>query len=195
VLAVVPRDEPATFEVQVRKPGQRALAEDKNPLPPYWRRCLPDLMEAYEYICAYSSLRISPISGAPSVEHFAAKSASRDLAYEWSNYRLVCARMNSRKREFDDVLDPFEIGEGWFELDLLFLQVRPAPDLDAIINERVKQTIKRLKLNDEAFCSERARWYEAWLKGLIAGTVLREHAPFVHHEVVRQGLSQKPTSP
>ena len=188
MLAVVPREEPATFDAQVRMPGQKALAENRNPLPRYWGKCLPDLMEAYEYICAYSSLRVSPISGTPTVEHFAAKSSARQLAYEWSNYRLVCARMNSRKREFDDVLDPFEIEEGWFELEFLFLQVRPAPGLDATINKQVERTIRRLKLNDEAFCSERARWYEAWLSGRIDGTFLREYAPFVHREVVRQGL-------
>jgi hypothetical protein len=195
VLKVEARREPATFDAEVRKPGQRALAENRDPLPSYWRGCIPELMTAYEYICAYSCLRISPISGAPTVEHFAAKSSARELAYEWGNYRLVCARMNSRKREFDDVLDPFEIGEGWFELEFLFMQVRPAPGLETLILDQVQKTIKRLKLNDESFCGERVHWYQAWFDGKINGAFLAEHAPFVHSEVMREGLTQKPTSP
>jgi hypothetical protein len=192
VLPVEPRPEPEAFDATVRKPGERALAKRQDPLPSYWRRCIPDLMVAYEYICAYSALRICRVSGAPSVEHFAAKSSARELTYEWANYRLVCARMNSRKREFDDVLDPFQISDGWFELEFAFLQVRPAPDLETDIRESVLKTIDRLKLNDNEFCSERAHWYQAWLDGRIASSFLAEHAPFVHYEATRQGLTPKP---
>ena len=33
-----------------------------------------------------------------------------------SNYRLVCGTLNSRKGTFE-VLDPFMIEDGWFEID------------------------------------------------------------------------------
>ena len=49
---------------------------------------------------------IPPVTGGRSVEHFAPKKKHRDFAYEWDNHRLVCSVMNSRKRDFEDVLDP-----------------------------------------------------------------------------------------
>ena len=107
MIKVVPAPESATFDSKVRQPGLRALAR-KGKIRPYWTRALDDLMAAYHEICAYSCFRIHPITGARSADHFAPKPKDRDNIYEWSNYRLVCSRLNSSKRDFGDVLDPFE---------------------------------------------------------------------------------------
>ena len=48
------------------------------------------------------------------VDHFYPKSVRPDMAYEWSNFRLASLKLNCRKREFQDVLDPFTIEPGWF---------------------------------------------------------------------------------
>ncbi len=48
----------------------------------------------------------------------ARRRAQRPLAYEWSNLRYGDASVNSRKGNHDEaVLDPYEVGEGWFALD------------------------------------------------------------------------------
>ena len=41
----------------------------------------------------------------------------RDV-YEWLNYRLACSRMNSRKGVMPNILDPFEVENEWFVLEL-----------------------------------------------------------------------------
>jgi len=99
VISVQPGREPATFHAKVRQPGLawlKAKGWDELPaLPPraktkhYWSKCLPELLAAYDSICAYASLRIHPVTGAHSVENFAPKSRAPALTYEWSNYRLA----------------------------------------------------------------------------------------------------------
>ncbi len=73
-------------------------------------RCLNELYSLYNGICAYACVLIPPVTGGRSVEHFAPKMKHPDYAYEWKNYRLVCSLMNSRKRDFEDVLDPSCLG-------------------------------------------------------------------------------------
>ena len=92
--------EPDDFDKNVRKPGLAAVAAGKDPLPPLWRACLPDLHERYRGICAYLCVLIPRGTGARSIDHLAPKSKRRDLTYEWSNYRLVALLMNARKRDF-----------------------------------------------------------------------------------------------
>ena len=58
------------------------------------------------------------------VDHYLSCANHRALAYEWTNYRFTSARMNSIKRTEDDrVLDPFEVGDDWFEILLPSLQM------------------------------------------------------------------------
>ncbi len=42
MIRVELRPEPTDFDERVRQPGRRALADDRDPLPAYWRRCLDD---------------------------------------------------------------------------------------------------------------------------------------------------------
>ncbi len=186
MIKVVPAPESATFDSKVRQPGLRALAR-KGKIRPYWTRALDDLMAAYHEICAYSCFRIHPITGARSADHFAPKPKDRDNIYEWSNYRLVCSRLNSSKRDFGDVLDPFEIEDGWFQLELLGYRVKPSPALDASKRTQVQDTITRLKLNAPLFYNERIKVAEQYLSGDISLRILEENAPFVAKELRRQG--------
>lgn len=178
--------EPETFDARVRQPGLRALAEGVEELPPCWRDCLDDLRECYRGICAYLCVIIPRGTGARSVDHVAPKSRRRELAYEWSNYRFVCSLMNARKRDFEDVLDPMEIPDGWFVLELSFLQVLPSQGLDPATYERVQATIDRLRLNDDECIAAREQYYDAYLAGGIKLEWLEAWSPFVAREVVRQ---------
>jgi hypothetical protein len=171
--------EPPSFDALVRQPGRRALAEGRPELPPYWRLALPDLYVRYHAICAYLCVLIPRGTGAPTVDHFLPKSRHRDLAYEWSNFRLVCSLMNTRKRDFEDVLDPFQIPDGWFVLELSFLQVMPAPSLDPETRARVQATIDRLGLNDAECRAARELYYQAYVEGDLAFPLLQAWSPFV----------------
>lgn len=185
MIHVEPQPEPPSFDELVRQPGLRALAAAKEELPPHWRACLDDLHERYRGICAYLCVLIPRATGARSVDHVTPKSRRRDLAYEWSNYRLVCSLMNARKRDFEDVLDPFEIPDGWFVLELSFLQVMPSSSLDPATRARVQATIDRLRLNDQECIAARALYYDRYAEGELPAELLQEWSPFVAREALR----------
>lgn len=204
---------PPTFQDIVVKPGMRAIAEmtgkitvgksyarkkgkkhkkiadrasdiPSEKLPPYWRNSLSDMMSAYRETCAYVCIRIHPITGGASVDHFAAKSSMWRRAYQWGNYRLCCTRLNSKKNEFPDVIDPFLVRPDSFQLEFLTFQVKPEDNLDPIEHAKVAQTIKRLGLND--FCRERESHALDYWDGDISLKVLRRESPFVAYEMFRQ---------
>ena len=209
MIRVTPASEPSTFNDRVRVPGLRAIAEmigeiplraagrrfkkvagrrediPSSSFPAYWTDALDDLMRAYRQICSYSCFRIHPVTGGVSADHFAAKSRKWDKVYEWSNYRLACTRLNARKKDFGDVLDPFKIGKDWFQLELVGFQVIPNPKLNKATRDQVQQTIDRLRLDD--FRRSRERDAENYWAGEISLNVLTEESPFVAQELRRQG--------
>ena len=152
--------------------------------PAYWRGALDDLQAAYDRVCAYLCVRISTD---PTVDHYIAKSRRWDLVYEWSNYRLACAAMNSYKGEYGDVLDPFGLRDGWFALELVEFQVVAGAGLADDHAARVRATIRRLNLNIPRFCRIRAEYAEARWNGQITVDYLARHSPFVARELHRQG--------
>ena len=208
MIPVKPAPEPSDFDRTVRQPGLRAIAEltgeapqrragkpfdqvtdsrDMIPaasFPPYWREALDDLQAAYDRVCAYLCVRISTD---PSVDHYVAKSRRWDLVYEWSNYRLACAAMNSYKGEYEDVVDPFKLQDGWFALELVEFQVVPGAGLTDSDVDLVRATIRRLRLNVPRFCRIRAEFAEARWSGDITRAYLARHSPFVARELHRQG--------
>jgi 5-methylcytosine-specific restriction endonuclease McrA len=212
VIPVRPAPEPADFDARVRQPGEDAIREltgqpptrrrrgrrrkklaerpeDIPPdrFPPYWRDALPDMLEAYERRCAYLALHIESATGAASVDHMVPKSRSWELVYEWRNYRLAAALINSKKREVTEVLDPFEIGPDWFALEFVAFQVVRGAGAVGDIAARVDLTIRRLGLNREACCKAREAYYGNYCEGNICVNYLRERAPFVEQEMRRQG--------
>ena len=211
MIPVAPAEEPISFKSKVREPGLRAIAEmvgkpwpqprakgrpfkkiadreeDILPeqLPPYWTKALGELMVAFHEICAYSCFRIHPVTGAHSADHFAAKSRDWRRVYEWTNYRLCCSRMNARKNDFEGVLDPFEVQEGWFTLELLGFQVLPAFSLPDPLRAAVQATIDVLGLND--FRRDREKDAERYWSRGYSLQILKEESPFVARELYRQG--------
>jgi len=205
VIHVDRQPEPVDFDANVRQKGRRWLAKHPNALAkdfrPYWRRCIPGMLRCYARRCAYTALRIKPGTGVPHVDHFLPKSKCKAAAYEWSNYRLACKVVNDHKGVREDILDPFEVGDGWFRLELVALQGLPAPDLDPDLRRKVESTIDALKLNeDPSLCDARIEYYEDWVGNEISLRHLRTHFPFLAKELVRQGLvdesdDQEATSP
>jgi uncharacterized protein (TIGR02646 family) len=189
MIHVPEKPEPPDFDDKVRQPGARVLARGTAAkLTPHWTKCLDDLMREYDGICAYVCIKIPPVTGSRSVEHFAPKSKHRNDAYEWSNYRLVCSVMNSRKRDFEDVLDPFDQIDGWFRVQMTTMKVAHGTGLTAAQREAVKDTIKRLKLNHKDCRDARSMYYDEYINGHVDFDFLSRHSPFVAREVQRQGL-------
>jgi len=198
MIHVAAQPEPASFDVEVRQKGLAWLQKKKisldQPLPPkttlepYWRYCLDEMHSSYSGCCAYLSVFIERVTGGGSVDHFVAKSQRAELAYEWSNYRLACSRMNSRKRDYDDVLDPFEVESGWFHLEPITGHIYPNPDLSEEQKVAVLATIVRLGLNDDGNKELRARHYQEYREGYYTAAFLQKRSPFVWAEANRQGL-------
>ena len=192
--------EPGPFHVSVRLPGTQFLVATPNPNGrqfdnhPYWRRAARDLYDAYKGTCVYTCHRIALDTGARSVEHFVPKLSVPALAYEWSNLRLVCSRMNSRKGTHRDVLDPFAIWDGVFVLLFPGLQVAPGCELSQTMERRALNTIRRLNLNDEICISSRMVYVKDYVRGHVDGDFVRRNAPFLFHEIERQGGLERLTA-
>lgn len=188
MIHVVKQVEPHHFRELVRDPGLKFLKSNPKPKSgewkSYWQRALPDLHDAYLGVCAYSAFWAPDCT----VDHFVPKSVSPALAYEWDNFRLATPKMNSRKRDYTDVLDPFEIGNGWFVLEFPSLIVKPNSELSEDTRSKVLATIERLRLNDDDYCLKfRVRWVLEYCRTPDLG-ILRQVAPFVALELERQGL-------
>lgn len=212
MIPVIKAPKPKGFDDKVRRPGLRAIAEMVGKKPPYprtagspykkiasrerdipydkfpayWVEALDDMMVAYHEICAYSCFRIHSITGARSVDHFIPKSRSWRWVYQWSNYRLCSAQMNARKNGFSDVVDPFEVKQGWFLLELLGFQIHPNPRLPRSIRDAIQTTIDRLGLNDSDLCRRRQYDAEEYLLNKLPLNILRRESPFVALELRRQ---------
>lgn len=186
--------EPADFQEKVRAPGEAFLRS----IPPgsrikfqgreYWRASKEDLRQAFGHICAYTSIYVEEVTGADTVEHFISKHSQPNLAYEWSNFRFVCSRMNGRKGIKTDVIDPLLVTHDLFNLDFpsLLLLVNPQSPLAVI----AQTTVKTLGLNDEKCINSRLRYARLYADNHVDEHYLSLHAPMIHRELVRQGIDQ-----
>jgi len=198
VIPVVMKPEPPGFDAKVRQKGLLWLKSKKIPLhqklpprteiKPYWRACLPDLHRSYEGICAYLSIFMEPALGAASTDHFVAKSQAAGQAYEWSNYRLACMQMNTRKRVYDSVLDPIGLAQFTFRIVFLTGEIYPNPALVGADFKAAQDTIEVLGLDDPVCRAMRATHYLYYSSGDISARLLKKQSPFVYLEIERQGL-------
>ena len=181
-------------------PGQRFLRANPQPSgqlwkgKDYWRRALSDLIAAYRGICAYSaswtkraSEKSTPQDS--SIDHFIPRSAGPGGAYEWSNFRLSRSRINSLKGDHQDVIDPFSLAAGWFQLDFRTFRLVPNPSLPQGDRVRVLNTIARLGLNsDQDYVKERVRAIRAYCVGAATLEQLRRRYPFIAQEMDSQNF-------
>ncbi len=198
MIPVQSQPEPSSFDAKVRQKGlqwiQKSGLNIAQPVPvgtqvkPLWQVCLPELLEAYGRICAYVCIYIEEVTGSATVEHFVPKSRRLDLAYEWSNYRLVCGAMNGSKSNFEDVLDPFTLKKGTFQINLVNGAILVNAKLTASSKTRALETVSRLKLDSPKCRRLRLRYFNKYIQNQIDAAFLREQAPFVYLEMKRQNL-------
>jgi hypothetical protein len=105
--------------------------------------------------------------------------------------------VNSRKGNLDDrILDPCEIGEGWFEVVLPNFVLKPTDLLPEELRGKAETTIEKLKLfNDHKVRFTRWSWYERyWNGGNPLITLLEKDAPLVA-EAVKKARAAGETLP
>jgi hypothetical protein len=198
VIPVVPQPEPEEFDELVRKRGGKFLSKFTNSKPTskqwsrndYWNGVRTRFYAAYKGICAYSAHWI-PLTANPNIDHYIPKSVNKNLAYEWSNYRLACALVNTLKGDHQDVADPFTLNNNSFLLDFPTLIVSVNPTLAGEEICELERTIQRLKLNSDNFVNDRSRWLEPYCLGEVDFPFLQRNAPFIAYELERQDLIDK----
>lgn len=188
MIRVQERPPPADFDARVRGPGEHAI-RTRAGLPPYWRGCLDDLEREYAGICAYSGVYIDPTTGERTVDHYLAidNDPQKTRVYDWSNYRLASLRMNRSKGVAQDVLDPFEVQDGWFQINLVSYEVVASPGLPDELARRIDATIRRLKLNNDRLCRQREADHAHLRSGEVSFEYLARYRPFLAREIQRQG--------
>jgi hypothetical protein len=210
VIPVALAPKPATFDAKVRQKGEAAMLEligkgqprrgrPRSPVtkrrdlippdqfPPYWRDVLDEMHEAYEGRCAYLAMYIEKATGNPSVDHVIPRSRNWRQVYEWSNYRLAVALINSKKNDLEIVLDPVTIGPGLFALDFLSMEVVQGPAVKVSQRKGVQDTIDMLGLNLQDCIDQRSEYYLDYKSGDILLRWLERRAPFIAQELRRQG--------
>ena len=203
--------EPSDFDEKVRQKGLNAIneligqpttkvrrgrrrkkiADSKSEIPPdkfppFWRDALDDMLRSYHRICAYMCVYIEKGTGAASIDHVIPKSKNWEQIYEWNNYRLASSIMNSRKAAIEDILDPVDIKEGWFTIELTAFQVCPANGLEETITKQILNTIERLQLNHIECRELREEYVLAYWEKEISWNYLQKRAPFIASELKRQ---------
>jgi hypothetical protein len=163
---------------------------------PYWQNCLDELHQAYGGICAYYCFYIEKVA-LPHVDHFVAKCLDHDpdLAYEWTNFRLACGQANAYKSTRVDILDPVGIEDGWFQLDLLTLEVAADRSLPLQQRGEVEATIVGLKLQTGPAKELRRRALEHFRNGRVSLDFLDLDHPFLAKELRRQNISDRAQLP
>lgn len=202
MIPVQLQPEPADFDARVRQPGRdwlqtqgialTAAPPDPSALPNHWSRSNEQLWQAYRGVCAYLAIYFEWVTGAASTDHFVAKSKLAGDAYEWDNYRLSALGPNRNKNKFDDVLDPIGLAPETFIIHFASGEIavnHGRYPVGTPYAEAAAATITRLKLDSPAHNRMRAGHFNDYLKGDCSQAFLARKSPFVHDEVIRQGVA------
>jgi uncharacterized protein (TIGR02646 family) len=197
MIPVKQHPEPGDFDQKVRQPGQKwlkSLSVPENGVLPaktifknFWKRSQENLWGAYRGICAYLCIYFEFSTGASSTDHFIPKTQDAWLAYEWSNFRLSCLKLN-RDKSTRTILDPFRMKPEMFYLELSSGEIYPNPALTSSEKTQVTNTIAVLKLNDPIHKSMRQKHYLEYLKHKLPQEYLQCKSPLIYAEAKCQGL-------
>lgn len=199
MISVVHPAAPAKYLQQVKERGQNFLVLHPSPSGKewkrnaYWQEIHSDLYNAHSGICSYCASwtprkRNPPqMTESTSIDHFIPKSIDPAQAYEWSNFRLCRSRLNHRKDNFTDVLDPHIVSNDWFVIDFTDFLINPAAGLISSIENQVEQTISRLGLNtDNDYVAERIAIIREYSINRITISQLEQKYPFIARQIRNQ---------
>jgi hypothetical protein len=184
--------EPPDFDERVRNPGRRWLERgDTKETPGYWRRAARHLRKAFHDRCGYTAMWLS----APgTVDHFVSRDEDRGLAYEWTNFRYAAAWINSSKSVLraEQVLDPFEIGDDWFEIVLPSCELVMTDRCPPAYWERARTMLVRLKLGTgEDVVEYRQEFYRMYEEGELTLEGLDRKAPLIARAIRAQRAEER----
>jgi hypothetical protein len=183
-----------------RKPQKTYAREEDIPsgsFPRLWlepreadgKSTLDDMMDLYGRRCAYLAMLIAHATGSPTVDHLIPQSRDWRLVYEWSNYRLSAACVNAAKGVLE-VVDPFEVEEGWFELNFATFHVLRGPRAPKAQHAKIDRTLPLLNRRD--CCRQREDYVKRYQLGPgnegYDLAYLEHIAPFIASELRRQGM-------
>ena len=123
------------------------------------------------------------------VDHFVSCDEDRSKAYCWANYRFASGWINSSKQNLrsEQVVDPFDVHDDWFELLLPSLQLVATDQVPAEWKERVTTMLIRLHLrDDERVIRQRQAWYRLYQAGDLTLEGLEKLAPLIAAAVRRR---------
>jgi hypothetical protein len=191
MIRVAPVPEPRDFDTKVRRPGRAWLQQNPPPKRPrdFWSPFRHALAAGFAHRCGYTAM-FDPVG---SVDHYLSVKNERELAYEWDNYRYCQEWLNKSKRNVDEkVLDPHEVGDGWFEILLPSLQLVLTDKVPPAQRARAQHTLTRLHLrDDERVLRQRREWYRMYLDAELSLEGLRKKAPLIADAVEKQATSKK----
>lgn len=183
MIPVAAPDMPEGFTEQCQIPGEVWLAENPNGDPhknPLWRRYRGVLRAAYHRRCGLMGVYVSE----GDVDHWVSVNTDRSRAYRWDNYRYLAGVVNSAKKPTWEgrILDPYTIGEGWFEMLLPSCLLQRTETVPETERERADFTLEKV-LNREYAVALRREWYEQYTGGRASLAMLQELAPLVARAV------------
>jgi len=190
---------PGNYDADVRLRGAAFLATTPHPLSAdwkahrYWSAIHDYLHTELKGICSYCATftprrRSASSIDHTSIDHYTPKSIPpHTQAYEWNNFRLARARLNHRKGDFRNVLDPCAVVNGWFRLSFTTFNLYPDRTQTAAIQKQVQDTINQLELNrDDGYVTERARAVYGYADRKLLMPELTRMYPFIASEMVAQ---------
>lgn len=192
MIHVDPVLEPARFDAEVRQPGNAWLLANPTGQPPSrWRGFSGALAAGFHELCGYAAMH-DPNG---TVDHFISQREARCLAYEWSNYRYASHWMNGSKsyRRVNElqILDPYEVQDGWFEILLPSLQMTVTDKVPPALRARAEHTLRRLHLRDH---EQMLRWRRSWMELFeLTGDIriLERRAPLLAQAVLKQQQTEQ----
>lgn len=195
MIRIVKQPPPSHYFNLVRNPGRAFIKRHPNPTAnefarhSFWREIHDYLYQINNGICAYCS-SWTPRSSLSSddhtsVDHFIPKSFAPYLAYEWSNYRLCRARINQRKGNSLKIIDPFQVVNGWFQIDFTTFQIIAGDAVSIYVKNRIDTTINILDLNDTIYIDERVEVIRQYCLSKVTITDLKLLYPFIASEIIR----------
>jgi hypothetical protein len=132
------------------------------------------------------------LSAPGTVDHFVPGNEDPTLLYEWTNFRYDAAWINSKKGSLraDQVLDPFDVGEGWFEVKLPSCELVATERVPVQYRARAQTMLVKLGLGrGEDVVAYRMEWYRMYLEGELTLDGLARKAPLIARAVRGQRMA------
>jgi hypothetical protein len=191
VIRSEPVPKPASFAGDAEAPGAAWISDNPSAKRPkdLWSQFKSVLADGFRQLCGYSAM-YEPVG---TIDHFVSWNEDKSKAYDWSNYRFASGWLNSSKRSVrhGQIIDPFEVQDGWFEVLLPSLQLVVSGSIPDSHRERAEFVVERLHLgHDERVVRQRREWYRMYQEGELTLEGLAKKAPLIAAAIKKEAASK-----